>query len=196
MLDPLTTGVTTMTRATTTAPGRLGSTALRRARAWASAAAAAVLFAVPLAAQQPAASRPAASRSTPMPGAVASKTTENEGAPVVTDAYHPPKLVKQTLTVRYLVDPGYPVTLLADGQTFACAPEPGAPTPVTACTTKANGRYVDLRAMYGQGTPLAPILPHVAGKQWNGACAGTAGDICRVAMAGPQVVGIDFYAKP
>lgn len=120
----------------------------------------------------------------------------SQGKPTAFITAETPKLMPQTLTVRFLTDTAYPVTLVAEGLTFACAPEPGSPTPVTACTAQVIGNHVDLTAYYGIGTPLAPVLPRVSGKQWNGACAGTTGDSCQIAMSGPQTVGIDFYAKP
>jgi hypothetical protein len=102
----------------------------------------------------------------------------------------------QSLKVRYLTDINNPVTLLADGLTFDCASEPGAPTPVTACTAQTSSTSVDLSATYGKSSPLTPIQPKISGKQWNGACAGTSGDTCHLTMTSSQTVGIDFYAKP
>jgi len=128
------------------------------------------------------------SMTTSLPG-----TTSNPKSSTIASK---PKLVPNLLTVRYLVDPAYPVTLTAAGLTFGCAPEPNSPTPMIACAAQANAGHVDLSASYGKGSPLAPILPKVSGGQWKGACAGTSGDTCSLTMNGPQSVGIDFYAKP
>lgn len=146
---------------------------------------------------KPSASSPGVSGQQPMTRPISGTGAGNaKGAVIATGVQQTPAFVPQRLTVRYLVDAAFPVTLMADGMTFDCAAEKNSPTPVMACTAQANGRYVDLRAFYGKTSPIAPIAPRVSGKQWNGACAGTSGDTCRIAMIGPQTVGIDFYAKP
>lgn len=112
----------------------------------------------------------------------------------------PPRPRYALLTVRYMSIGGTRMTLSTPAGTFTCAP-PSLPVglPMANCTLAVprvstvalTAHYLILGpvAQTGKGRPMT-------GKQWQGACAGTASDTCTLAMTQDRTVEISPYAAP
>ena len=112
--------------------------------------------------------------------------------------YTPPRPRYATLTVRYVLVAQTKMTLSTPAGSFTCAP-PGFQIglPMVNCTLAVpRGSTVALTANFLIYGPAAQTGKGKAmsGKQWLGACAGTASDTCTLAMTEDRAVEISPYA--
>lgn len=102
----------------------------------------------------------------------------------------------KALTVRYPDQTGYEVILEATpASTFTCSVDASGNYPDKVCLTKTPFQSVTLRAGYRKTTtsPVPILSPQlIKDKQWEGACAGTVGEECKLDMTTPKSVQINF----
>lgn len=115
--------------------------------------------------------------------------------------YTPPRPRLAVLSVRYTLIGGTKMTLTTAAGSFTCVPPPSFPAglPTANCTLAvprgttlaltANYRISGAVAATGNGKPMT-------GKQWQGACAGTIGNTCTLAMTEDRTVDISPYTTP
>ena len=114
--------------------------------------------------------------------------------------YIPPRPRLARLSVRYVVVADTKMTLSTPAGTFACAPQGvGVGMPMATCTLAVpRGSTVALTANFLIFSPVAQTGngKPMTGKQWQGACTGTAGDTCTLSMTEDRAVQISPYAAP
>ncbi len=102
----------------------------------------------------------------------------------------------KALTVRYPDQTGYEVILEATpASNFTCSVDASGSYADKICVTKTPFQSVTLRAGYRKAnTSPVPILSRqlIKDKQWEGACAGTVGEECKLDMTTAKTVQINF----